>query len=139
MACALRQFLKLTPKDVVELQLLRYFPRNMKAVRAPGIKVRLLQQQDVRFAAAQKLDDPRQLQSAIDVPAHHLERVQRAKEPPWTGEVACFDLRFKIHHICRASQHTFNSTRLSFLSDPLAFVSARTGLPRNGILRTTSK
>jgi|SRR5208283_5178066 len=37
MACALRQFLKLTPKDVVELQLLRYFPCNMKAVRAPGI------------------------------------------------------------------------------------------------------
>lgn len=37
MACALCQFLKLTPKDVIELQLLRYFPRNMKAVRAPGI------------------------------------------------------------------------------------------------------
>ena len=37
MACALRQFLKLTPKDIVELQLLRYFPRNMKMVRPPGI------------------------------------------------------------------------------------------------------
>ncbi len=33
----LRQFLKLTPKGVIEFQVLCYLPRNIKAVRAPGI------------------------------------------------------------------------------------------------------
>ena len=80
MACTLRQFLKLTPKDVIELQLLCYFPRNIEVVRAPGILVRLLQQQNVRLAPAQKIDDPRQLQSAINVPAHNLDRTRRAKD-----------------------------------------------------------
>ena len=79
MACTLRQFLKLTPKDVIELQLLCYFPRNIEVVRAPGILVRLLQQQNVRLAPAQKIDDPRQLQSAINVPAHNLDRTRWAR------------------------------------------------------------
>jgi len=79
MECTLRQFLKLTPKDVIELQLLCYFPRNIEVVRAPGILVRLLQQQNVRLAPAQKIDDPRQLQSAINVPAHNLDRTRWAR------------------------------------------------------------
>ena len=79
MACTLRQSLKLTPKDVIELQLLCYFPRNIEVVRAPGILVRLLQQQNVRLAPAQKIDDPRQLQSAINVPAHNLDRTRWAR------------------------------------------------------------
>jgi len=36
MACTLRQFLKLTPKDVIELQLLCYFPRNIEGGASAG-------------------------------------------------------------------------------------------------------
>ena len=36
-AGTLRQLLKLTPKGVVEFQVLCYLPRNIEVVRAPGI------------------------------------------------------------------------------------------------------
>jgi len=36
-AGTLRQFLKLTPKDIIELQVLRDLPRNIAVVCAPGI------------------------------------------------------------------------------------------------------
>jgi hypothetical protein len=36
MACTLHQFLKLTPNDVIELQLLCYFPRNIEGGASAG-------------------------------------------------------------------------------------------------------
>jgi len=73
LTCTLCQFLKLTPKHIVELQLFCDLPRNIEVICAPRIQVQLLQQQNVRLDATQKFDDPRQLKPAIDVPAHDLD------------------------------------------------------------------
>ena len=58
---ALRQLFEFASKDVVHTQRLGDLLGNVAVMRAPGIQVRLLQQQYVCLAPTQKLDDSRQL------------------------------------------------------------------------------
>src|SRR5208283_447713 len=69
-ARALSQFLELAPKNIVHLQLLGYFPRDIESVRPPGIQVDLLQNYEVGLRTGEKFDNTAQLQTAIDVPVH---------------------------------------------------------------------
>src|SRR5208337_297672 len=68
---ALGQFLELAPKDVVHLQLLSNFPRDIETMCPPGVDVDLLQNYEVGLRVSEKFNDAAQLQTAIDVPVHN--------------------------------------------------------------------
>jgi hypothetical protein len=70
-------------------------------VRPPGIKIAFLQMDDVGLCTGQKLDNPLELQTAIDVPIHDPDGTGRTKNPPRDCKVA----RFYLLHRCISLLH----------------------------------
>src|SRR5208283_1899039 len=93
---SLREFLEFAAENVVHAQRLRDFPSNVAAMRAPGIYIRFLQQNQVRWRAAQKFEYPVQLLPAVDVPADHPDRRPESAGIGWGKERPCFKL---FHHV----------------------------------------
>jgi hypothetical protein len=51
-------------------------------VRPPGVEIAFLQMDDVGLCTGQKLDNPLELQTAIDVPIHDPDGTGWTKNPP---------------------------------------------------------
>src|SRR5882724_8905297 len=76
---ALRQLLEFLAKYKVHLQRLRYFARNIKMVGSFRVQIYLLQEDQIRFAFLQKIEDSRQFEPALDVPVYDAKRIARPK------------------------------------------------------------
>jgi len=84
----LDKFLELTPEHIVHFQFPRNFLGHVQAVRAPRIKVRFLQDKNVRICACEEVYDSLQFQTAVDVPVNNAQGSGRPKHPLERREVA---------------------------------------------------
>src|SRR5271165_2333245 len=107
-ARALSQFLELASENIIHLQLLSDLSGHIEAVRAFGIHVNLLQNQEVSFGVRQKLDHAAQLLSSIDVPVNNTYGIGRPKGPCPGRKATSFDrlLGGYIHRASRVGQCT---------------------------------
>ena len=68
---SLDKFLELTPEHIVHFQSPCNFLGDVQAVRASRIKVRFLQDKNVRICTCKKFYDTLQLLTAVDVPVNN--------------------------------------------------------------------
>ncbi len=52
---------------------LGYFASHVKMVRSAGIQIDFLEEDEIRLAGLQKLDNPVETQSPFDIPVHDTE------------------------------------------------------------------
>jgi hypothetical protein len=72
---SLGQFLKLAAEDVVGPHGLSDFPGNVAVLRSPGVKVGLLEQNQVSRRGPKKTDDVIELVTAINVPTDNPDDI----------------------------------------------------------------
>src|SRR5215475_1729748 len=88
---ALHEFLKLTPEDIIHLQLAGDFFGYVQTMRAPRVKINFLKNEDVGVRAREEVDHSRELLPTVDVPIHNAQRSGRPEHQPERREVASDD------------------------------------------------
>jgi hypothetical protein len=58
----------------------------------PGIQIAFLQENDIGFCVGQEVENPRELQTSVNVPVQDPDGTGRAKHPAPGRKIACFDL-----------------------------------------------
>ena len=97
---SLDKLLKLAPEYVVHLQSPSDFFRYVSTTCPPRVKVRFLQEKNVRICACEEIYDPLQLLTAVDVPVNNAQGSGRPKHALERREVAGDDfLHCDIHTV----------------------------------------